>query len=439
MSGLAAARDLIAAGNRVTVLDRARDFGGLASSVQIGGKWVERFYHFICRGDAALLELVDELGLGQRLSWHAAKTAFFYDGALYRFGNPFDLLRFAPIPLAQRVRFGLHVIESRRRSHWRWLDQIPAKPWVIESVGEEAYRAIWEPLLKIKFGDDHEQISAAWLWHRIHRVATSRKSLLGSDTFGVLEHGSATIVDELVRRLKAEPRCTLLPGTGVERIAWDSAGVKGVTLDNGETLASDAVLSTAALPVLDRLVGPSATEPYFERARKIRYIGVTCVMLSLSEPVCSNFWLNINDPRISYNGIISQTNLNLNLRRAGLHIAYVPFYLPTTHPRYLASDEDVYREVVSMLPLVNPAFSERWVKEWRVFRAPYAQAVCTTHFVDLVPEHKSPISGLYVTDSVQFYPEDRSISMAISVGRRAARAIAQDFSLRGHVEAAESR
>src|SRR5690242_17035916 len=67
LSGLAAAHDLLKAGHRVTVMDGMKDFGGLASSVRIEGQWVERFYHFICRNDTHLVELVHELGLERSL------------------------------------------------------------------------------------------------------------------------------------------------------------------------------------------------------------------------------------------------------------------------------------------------------------------------------------------------------------------------------------
>ena len=60
------------------------------------------------------------------------------------------------------------------------------------------------------------------------------------------------------------------------------------------------------------------------------------------------------------------------------------------------------------------------MKEWHVFRSKYAQAICTTNFAETVPTIRSPIKGLYVTDSAQFYPEDRTISAAIRQGRTAA-------------------
>ena len=79
-----------------------------------------------------------------------------------------------------------------------------------------------------------------------------------------------------------------------------------------------------------------------------------------------------------------------------------------------------------MLKLVNPKFSKDWVKEYHVFRSPYAQPIFHTNFVDLMPGHRTPVGGLYVTDSTQFYPEDRTISAAIAQGRKVAGMIAED-------------
>jgi protoporphyrinogen oxidase len=425
LAGLAASYDLLRAGRRVTLLEAAQDFGGLASSFKLEGHPIERFYHFICRSDHQLCRLVDELGLGDKLHWRQTRTAFYYNGEYHSFGTPFDLIRFSAVPWSQRLRFGLHILRSRYRSQWRRLDRIPARTWLIESIGERAYEVIWHPLLKVKFGDYHERVSAAWIWHRIWRVATSRRSLLERESFGYLEHGSATLVERLIAWIRSQPNAHLRAGVHVQPLEVRDGKVAEVRLGDGEALSCDAVISTVALPSLNRLV-PGQTSRYFENVRQVKYIGVVCMLLSLERRFSPHFWTNINDPRISFNGIIEQTNLNENLQTAGLHVVYVPFYLPTSEPRYTAPDAALFAEYTAMLKLLNPAFDQSWVKEWHVFRAPYAQPIFSTDFVELMPAHRSPVRGLYVTDSTQFYPEDRTISAAIEQGRKVAAMIVAD-------------
>jgi protoporphyrinogen oxidase len=421
LAALCAANDLIQAGHQVTIIEASPDLGGLASTIQISGKSVERFYHFICRADTDLINLVHELGLENKLNWQQTRTAFYYDGNLHPFGTPFDLLHFSPVPWVQRIRFGLHIMYSRYRSQWKLLDQIPAKPWLIVNIGEQAYQVIWHPLLQVKFGDYHDKITAAWVWHRIWRVAKSRRHLWERETFGYLEQGSATLIETLGNRLAANPLAELKCNTRAVKVNFHEGQITSVQTKD-QKIACDAVLSTVPLPILDSFL-PPMDHPYFNRARKIEYIGVVCMLLSLNQPFTNNFWTNINDPRISFNGIIELTNLNQNLSHSGINLIYIPFYLPVSDERYTSEDESLYAECIPMLKLINPAFGGDWVREWHVFRAIHAQAVCTTNFAALIPAIRSPLKNLFITDSAQFYPEDRTISAAIRQGREAAQNI----------------
>jgi protoporphyrinogen oxidase len=216
----------------------------------------------------------------------------------------------------------------------------------------------------------------------------------------------------------------LRSSTPVAPLAVTDGRVKEVRTAT-DTIPCDAVISTVALPALGRLV-PNQTDHYFANVRSIEYIGIVCMLLSLKRSFSTNFWTNTNDPRISFNGIIEQTNLNENLQAAGLNVLYIPFYLPTSEPRYTASDDALLAEYTGMLKLINPEFDGSWVKEAHVFRTPYAQPVFSTGFAERMPNHRSSIGGLYVTDSTQFYPEDRTISAAITQGRKVAAMIAED-------------
>jgi protoporphyrinogen oxidase len=424
LAGLAAAYDLARAGEQVTILDNAPRFGGLASTVSIEGLPIERFYHFICRGDSDLLRLVDELGITHLLHWSPSQTQFFYNGQMYQFSRPYHLLTFRPVPFIQRIRFGLHVLASRFRKDWSELDGIPARAWLVDHVGQQAYYVIWHPLLGVKFGDYHDKISAAWIWHRINRVATSRKGFIGQDYLGYLEYGTDTVTDALVEFLKAHENITLRPGVGVEEILIENNRAEGVRLKGGEIIPADQVVSTVALPILSQMA-PNLDPTFKAKIDKVEYIGVVCMLLHLDRPLSNAFWTNINDPEISFNGFIEYSQLNKHVRDQGVHIVYIPYYLRPDDPRYQFDDQYLYEEYCGMLKLIRPDFEDSWVKSYQVFRARYAQAICHTHFTELIPEHETPTQGLYVTDSTQFYPEDRTISAAIRMGRIVARLINQ--------------
>ncbi len=427
LAGLAAARDLGRLGIRVVVLEGARDAGGLASSVVVAGQPVERFYHFICLGDADLIGLVEELGLSPRLHWRRTSTSYLHQGTLYPFGSPLDLLRFRPVPFLQRVRFGVNVISSRYRRSWAALDGVSARAWLTRQIGAEAYRVIWDPLLRVKFGTDHDRVSAAWIWHRINRVATSRRWVWEPERLGYLELGSATVIDGVLEHLRTMPTVEVRTGARVQEVVLEGGRTTGVRLDGGgEPLACDAVLSTAALPVLLRLV-PQLDPGYRRSLERVEYLGVVCGLLRLNRPLGSSFWVNINDDRTPHNGLIEYTNLNRHLDLGGGSIVYVPDYLDPNHERFSWDDAQLLSGYERCLRCVNPAFDSSWIEEVVISRATHAQAVCTVGFVDVVPDHRSPIRGLYLTDSTQFYPEDRTLSAAIRLGRHAARLIVEEL------------
>ena len=240
-------------GYNVTLLESATDAGGLASSFQLEGAPIERFYHFICRADHDLVNLVEELGIRDKLHWRQARTSFYHDGRMYGFGSPIDLIRFTPVPFTERVRFGLSVLQSRYRTEWMSLDSVSAKTWLISTVGRRAYEVIWEPLLRVKFGDYSDHISAAWLWHRIHRVASSRQKIWQAETLGYLEQGSSTVIQALLAEIAKYKNIVLRTGRAVARIDIREKHAQAVELQGGESIACDYIISTVALPVLVKL------------------------------------------------------------------------------------------------------------------------------------------------------------------------------------------
>lgn len=399
ISGLTAALRLARSGRSVEIFQREKEVGGLLGSFDLGGTRIERFYHFLCAGDTGYFELCRELGLADRIRFTRSLTGFYHDGRLFPFTTAADLLRFTSISLPQRLRFGIFALESMLRTRWQSLDRRTAKSWLIGRIGRRAYDVIWEPLLSLKFGELANQISAAWVWHRVHRVARSKGRM------GYLEGGTALLLDRLTQALE-NLGVRVHPGRPVAQILVERRRVAGLQLVDGDVHRCDSVISTIPLPLVASLL-PTECGEYAERLRSFRYIGVACVSIKLNRKVTPFFWLNVNDPRIPFNGIIEFTNLN---PLAGEHVAYVPYYVPTDSATYATPPDELVERTWRGMKLVAPHLTDDDRIAAHVARAPFAQAICAAGFSAALPPQRSEVGGLHLLDSVFLYPEDRTQS-----------------------------
>jgi protoporphyrinogen oxidase len=415
-AGLKAAHAMQKAGLHVTLLESDQVLGGLASSFDVQGTRIERYYHFICRGDDQLVETLDELGLTSRLHWVDSRMAYFVDGRVYPFLTPLELLRFAPLAFHDRIRAGVAVKLAQRLSEEELAPQ-SAIEWLKRMFGEKGYRVIWEPLMRFKFSEHAPDISAAWIWARMVRLSRSRKSMWREE-LGYIEGGSQVVLEGLARDLEARGG-QVRRRAPVEQIVFEGGRVTGVRV-GGETLPADAVISTVTTSRFRQLASGLEGE-YIENLKRIPTIGIFCLFLRLTRQVTPFFWVNANDPRVPFAGMIEYTNLNPLPELGGDHILYVPQYLSADDPRYSQSDEEVLSRYCDALALVNPAFDRSWVKFSAVFRDRFAQPICRRDYRTTTPGHRTPIPNLFLTDSCQLHPHDRNISGSFGLGLDAAK------------------
>ncbi len=414
-AGLKAAQVLARAGVQVTVLESSPVLGGLASSFDVEGVSIERYYHFICRGDDHLVDTLRELGLEHRLHWRSSRMAYFVDGALYPFLTPLELLRFRPLSLFDRVRAGVAVKRAQRMREAD-LAAERAIPWLIRMFGERAYRVIWEPLLRFKFAEHAPEISAAWIWARMVRLSRSRRSAF-KEELGFIEGGSRTVLEALAHDLEARGS-RLIRNAAVERIVIENGRVRGVRV-GGETMPAEVVVSTVT-PSRFLQLAEGLSGPYADGLRRIPSIGIFCLFLRLRRPVTPFFWVNTHDARVPFAGMIEYTNLNPLPELGGDTILYIPQYLSAQDPRYDQSDQQVLRSYTDALALINPAFDRNWVRFHAVFRDRYAQPICLTDYPATTPGFATPVERLFLTDSCQLHPHDRNISGSFGLGAGAA-------------------
>lgn len=407
--GLSTAYFAAKAGHQVTVLEADDRIGGTAAHFDFDGLSIERFYHFVCKADIPTFNLLEELGLGKKMQWRPTSMGYFIDGKIYPWGNPLALLTFPKLDPVSKIRYGLQMFLSTKRTQWQDLDRLTTKDWILSQSGQKVYDLLWKRLMDLKFYEYADSISAAWIWTRIKRIGTSRKSLF-QEELGIIEGGSETLTAAMADRIKSwggTIHCSM-PATKVE---IENGEVRGVTTKEG-FFPANRVVSTIPIPYIPALI-PDLPHEMLERYRAVKNVGVVCVLHKLAKKVSSNFWINIVDESIQIPGIIEFSNL----RDLPQPVVYIPYYMPVANPKYKMSDQAFVDESFGYLRKINPELTEKDLIASYVARLPYAQPVCEPRFLEMIPPVQTPIRGLQVADTGYYYPEDRGISESIRFAR----------------------
>lgn len=407
--GLAAAYRAAKNGHEVELFEAAPEPGGMAGHFDFDGISIERFYHFICHTDHPTFALMEELGLKDKLRWRSTSMGFFNGNKLHPWGDPISLLRLPSLSTIDKLRYGLFAFICSRRNAWPSIENESAKSWIVRWCGTSIYERFWKPLFELKFYEYADNISAAWIWTRIRRIARSRKSIF-QEELGYMEGGSITLVNALMDGIQSHGGKVHL-GQPVQQVTVQDGLVTGIQTAIRHYPA-DAVICTSPTPLVSALV-PDLPDEWKQRYNSIHNIGVICVIFKLSRSVSPHFWINVSEPGVGIPGVIEFTNL----RSVGSDsIVYVPYYMPTTNKKFSWPDEQLLSEAFSCLQLINPALTSDHIIATKIARLRYGQPICEPGFAAKIPPVQTPIAGLQIADTCFYYPEDRGIAESVRLG-----------------------
>lgn len=426
VAGLTAAYRLLQQGHDVSLFEAGPELGGLVGTFDVNGEPLEAFYHHIFTSDTHIIDLINELGLGERLVWKDSRVGFFHGGRIWPFVTPLDLLRFGPLPLQDRVRLGLMGLYLRRQKDWHRYESITAWEWIRKYAGQNVLDVVWGPLLRGKFADQAEEVAMAWLWSKIYLRFSSRGAGASQkEKLGYLMGSFGVYLRELERRIRAAAHVeTSAP---VERITVTPEGkAGGITLKDGRTWEADAVIACVPSERFLAMAPPLDAE-YERRVGAARWQSALCYVLALKQRLTSTYWLNISDASTPFIAVIEHTNMIEKERYGGQHLVYLSNYLTPGHEYLSMTDEELDELYLPHLAKFNPAFNPDWIAQRWVFRGPNAQPVIRRHYRNDLPDHRTPVPGLYLANMQQIYPEDRGQNYAIRTGETVARMATEDW------------
>lgn len=396
-------------GHEVVVYERWEGLGGLASAIPFGNTQLDRFYHHIFTSDRHIQAFIDRLGLTDHLHWCDSSVGFEHQGNLYPFTTPVDLLRFKPLSLLSRFRVGISVLKAKRIKSYKELEHITAEEWIISQMGEDAYRILWEPLLRSKFGDRYREVSAVWFWGKVKlRGGTRSKSGTG-ECLGYLKGGWGQIFERMGDQISERNGIFRFLDT-VKQITSISSGFKIVSRKGEDEF--DRVIVTPSVPSFLEIT-PELSESYRKQVSVIPYQANITMALGLKQSISPYYWLNITNPDSPFVAVIEHTRLFNDPDYAGMVPVYLSRYLSSTHPLFNARPKEIKEQFLSFLEKIIPPFQRDWVLTDTVSTTAYAQPVIGLNYSRLKPPFETPIPGLYLCTMVQIYPEDRGMNYSM--------------------------
>ena len=422
--GLVAARRIAAAGHAVDVYERWPGLGGQAATLDVGGgHLLERYYHHLFTSDRHIARLYEELGMRDELQWRPSSVAMFAHGRQWPFTSPVDLLRFGPLPPFDRVRMGAAVVALQKLfNDQSAYEDVTARAWIERWMGRAAWREVWGPMLRGKFGARADDIAMVWIWNklRLRRADDSREEMLGYPV-GSFEPLFTALRAEIEARggrvLIDRPAVRIVEGFEVTFGAPGSfrAGHDPRSFEPAGSERYDRVLATVPNDVFARLT--DLPEP------PIEYFAALCLLLELDRPFSDFYWTNVADRELPFVGLIEHTNFVEPEHYGGRRFLYVANYLEHGHELLGLDADGLLERYLPGLRKVNPTFDRDWVRNAWLHREPAAQPIVTVGYRRRIPALRTPAEGLVLANTTQVYPEDRGTNYAVRLGDEAAEVV----------------
>ena len=207
-------------------------------------------------------------------------------------------------------------------------------------MGRDAWRALWGPLLRGKFGERADDIAMVWLQNKFR---LRRGDDAAEEKLGYPKHsweplfGGAARADRGRRRAGADrppggarsspaswsPRARpARSGAATTRATFETLEPERYEARPGHACPATSSSSCRARP---------GARGYLAKLRGIEYFTALCLLIELDRRFSPYYWTNIGDDALPFVGLIEHTNLIEPARYGGRRFLYVANYLPRGH------------------------------------------------------------------------------------------------------------
>lgn len=415
LTGLTAAYYLSKKNHQITVFEKEKVLGGLASGFKVNNwNWnLEQTYHHFFANDYDILNFAKEIGFS-KIFFRSPETASLFNNEVMKqltilpLDTPFDLFKFPYLNIIDKLRAGVVIAFLKLSPFLPLYEQQTAEEFLKKTMGKKVWNVLWKQLFRGKYGNYAGIILASFIWARIKKRTKS---------LGYPEGGFQTFINYLVNQLKGSGVNVL---TGYEIKEIEKRGEK-YFINNQEF---DIVISTLPTPILTKISQKVFPKNYLDQLSKIKYLHSLTLILETDKPILDKtYWLNISTPNIPIMGIVQHTNYIDKKNYGNKHIAYAAWYVNEENKLWKMGDKQILDFVIKNLKLIkNFKFK---ISNYFVFRSKFAQPIFDKIFIKNKPDFITPEKNFFIANLDMTYPYDRGTNYAVALGKKVAKIIEQ--------------
>jgi len=436
IAGLAAAHRLQQRGRDVQVFEASGDLGGLAATYPTDGDRIEKFYHHLSKSEETIVELAEQLGLGDAVEWRVGRNAYYVDGVVHPMDTAWQILAYPHLSVYDKFRLGMLVLGVDVRGgipsrgtydDFTDFEDVPIDEFLLEHTTRGVFENFFLPLLEAKFGDRWREVSAAWLLARVR--FRGERDLTAGEILGYLDGGFGRLLDALVESVG---RGNITTGARVTDLSLSDGSVDALTVERearGEEAPEGTVANGAGADTVTRTrdveavvvaTMPNVLEALTGYTCGIDFQGTVCSVISMDRRLTETYWLNIAED-VPFGALIEHTNFVPPERYGGEHLLYAVSYIQDPGEDLWNMDDDGVEEAwLSGIESLFPEFGRESVNWIRTARNPRTAPVYERGYLEMVVPYdlsEAVAEGVYYAGmaSRAQYPE-RSLNGGIEAG-----------------------
>jgi protoporphyrinogen oxidase len=382
IAGLAIAKELLAHGEKVTVLEKATEVGGLARTLSFDGYRFDIGGHRFHSNNPDVVNWVKTL-LGDDLIDVPRESHIRLDNKYieYPIRFPSALGIFSPLTAAKVIAsYVLAQFIPKTRP------DVSFEDWVVRRFGRKLYNVYFKPYTEKIWGIKCTELSAMWASQRISLpslVGTIRHAILpGKITpktvisrFFYPKMGFSMIVEALRAEIEAKGG-QVVTGANIDVI--DPDAIKVCYSRDGEPveITGTRIISSIPLSLLFRAMPPSTSAAEFSQQHSLAYRDIILVDLAINrKQVTNDSWTYFPDPKLIFGRTHEPKNWSDKLIPSpDVTSLAVEIFSSRGETVWQMTDDAIIDKVVEQMDEIGLISRSEFIKGW-VVRVPFAYPI----------------------------------------------------------------